>query len=227
MAYELYYWPGLQGRGEFVRLALEEAGADYVDIALLPESRGGGVAALLRTMQDERLERPPFAPPFLKVGTRYIAQTSHHPALSRPASRARAARHRGATLDRSAATHDLATSSARCTTRIIRSAAVSTTSSKSQPRGGVPGNSCCQRLPKFLGYFEQLLERNRARGPWLVGARLTLRRFVDGAGDRRVCATRSRSRARACCARIRGCVRCSWPRSRGRVSSAISPRDVG
>jgi len=33
MAYELYYWPGIQGRGEFVRLALEEAGADYIDVA--------------------------------------------------------------------------------------------------------------------------------------------------------------------------------------------------
>ncbi len=32
MPYELFYWPGLQGRGEFVRLALEEAGADYVDV---------------------------------------------------------------------------------------------------------------------------------------------------------------------------------------------------
>jgi hypothetical protein len=27
MTYELYYWPGIQGRGEFIRLALEEAGA--------------------------------------------------------------------------------------------------------------------------------------------------------------------------------------------------------
>jgi len=33
MRYELYYWPTIQGRGEFVRLALEEAGADYVDVA--------------------------------------------------------------------------------------------------------------------------------------------------------------------------------------------------
>ena len=46
-AYELYYWPGLQGRGEFVRLALEEAGADYVDVGRLPRSKGGGVDAIL------------------------------------------------------------------------------------------------------------------------------------------------------------------------------------
>jgi glutathione S-transferase len=30
MTYELYYWPGIQGRGEFIRLALEEAGAPYL-----------------------------------------------------------------------------------------------------------------------------------------------------------------------------------------------------
>ena len=36
MRYELYYWPQIQGRGEFVRLALEEADADYVDVARKP-----------------------------------------------------------------------------------------------------------------------------------------------------------------------------------------------
>jgi glutathione S-transferase len=44
MAYEFYYWPSIQGRGEFVRLALEEAGAEYIDVARRPESEGGGVA---------------------------------------------------------------------------------------------------------------------------------------------------------------------------------------
>jgi hypothetical protein len=47
MTYELYYWPGIQGRGEFVRLALEEAGADYQDMAREPEAEGGGISALL------------------------------------------------------------------------------------------------------------------------------------------------------------------------------------
>ena len=44
MRYELYYWPEIQGRGEFVRLALEEAGADYVDVA----RRRGGEDKLMR-----------------------------------------------------------------------------------------------------------------------------------------------------------------------------------
>ena len=50
MRYELYYWPTIQGRGEFVRLALEAAGADYVDVARLPKSKGGGTSALMTSM---------------------------------------------------------------------------------------------------------------------------------------------------------------------------------
>ena len=57
--YELYYWPGIQGRGQFVRLALEYAGAKYVDIALVPEEKGGGVPALEKWLDGEGVERPP------------------------------------------------------------------------------------------------------------------------------------------------------------------------
>src|SRR5512147_281677 len=77
MKYELYYWPGIQGRGEFVRLALEEAGADYVDVARLPASRGGGVPALMRFLEDPKAAHPPFAPPFLKAGRIVVAQTAN------------------------------------------------------------------------------------------------------------------------------------------------------
>jgi len=72
MQYELYYWPSIQGRGEFVRLAMEEAGADYQDVA-----REQGVDAMIELMDDSSLERPPFAPPFLRVGGRIIAQTAN------------------------------------------------------------------------------------------------------------------------------------------------------
>ena len=51
--YELYYWPSLQGRGEFVRLALEEAGADYVDVARLPAKEKGGIPAIQRMLRGE------------------------------------------------------------------------------------------------------------------------------------------------------------------------------
>ena len=73
MRYELYYWPSIQGRGEFVRLALEDAGADYVDVARRPK----GMAAMMRFMESSAIERPPFAPPFLKAGKLVIAQTAN------------------------------------------------------------------------------------------------------------------------------------------------------
>ena len=75
--YELYYWPTIQGRGEFIRLALEEAGADYIDVVRTPESDGGGVAAMLDLMNDESIGQPPFAPPILKAGKRLIAQVAN------------------------------------------------------------------------------------------------------------------------------------------------------
>lgn len=68
MKYELYYWPSVQGRGEFIRLALEDAGADYVDVA----RRQNGIKAMLAQMQ----RNPVFAPPFLRAGTLVIAQTA-------------------------------------------------------------------------------------------------------------------------------------------------------
>jgi glutathione S-transferase len=75
MRYELYYWPTIQGRGEFVRLALEEAGADYVDVARRPGKRG--VPAMMKFIESGRSARPPFAPPFLKAGKLVIAQTAN------------------------------------------------------------------------------------------------------------------------------------------------------
>jgi glutathione S-transferase len=74
MRYELYYWPSIQGRGEFVRLALEEAGADYVDVA----RRGKrGMAAMIKLLEGGRVPHPPYAPPFLKAGKLVIAQTAN------------------------------------------------------------------------------------------------------------------------------------------------------
>ena len=70
--YELYYWPSIQGRGEFVRLALEDAGALYVDVA----RRKGGVRRMMRLMESPRLARPPWAPPFLRAGKLVIGQTA-------------------------------------------------------------------------------------------------------------------------------------------------------
>ena len=72
MRYQLYYWPMIQGRGEYVRLALEEAGAAYDDVA-----RGrGGMDAMMKMMEAQK-GTPPFAPPFLKAGKLVIGQTAN------------------------------------------------------------------------------------------------------------------------------------------------------
>ena len=68
MKYELYYWPGIQGRGEFIRLALEDAGAAYVDLARGP----GGIGKMMAAMKRHHV----FAPPFLRAGTAVVAQTA-------------------------------------------------------------------------------------------------------------------------------------------------------
>ncbi len=73
--YELYYWPQIPGRGEFVRLILEDAGAPYTDVARLPEADGGGINAVLGFYRGERDGHPAFAPPVLKVGELVLAQT--------------------------------------------------------------------------------------------------------------------------------------------------------
>ncbi len=76
MAYELHYWPGIQGRGEFVRLTLEAAGAPYLDVARGPETLHQGLPAMQRLLGDRQLSTPPFAPPILKDGPVVIAQTA-------------------------------------------------------------------------------------------------------------------------------------------------------
>jgi glutathione S-transferase len=76
MAYEFFYWPEIQGRGEFVRLALEDAGADYIDVARGLESEGRGVPAMLALMRGEGTSHIPFAPPFLRDGDVIVSHTA-------------------------------------------------------------------------------------------------------------------------------------------------------
>ena len=76
MPYELYYGNTNQGRGEFVRLALEEARAEYVDVTR-ESGPGMGPEGMRRLMQDPAVERPTFAPPFLKDGDLMIGQTAN------------------------------------------------------------------------------------------------------------------------------------------------------
>ncbi|PHV26859.1 glutathione S-transferase [Janthinobacterium sp. BJB426] len=77
MAYALYYWPAIQGRGEFIRLALEEAGAEYRDIARLPERKGQGLSAMLACLDGDSTSQAAYAPPVLRDGDVQIGQTTN------------------------------------------------------------------------------------------------------------------------------------------------------
>jgi glutathione S-transferase len=172
MRYELYYWPGIQGRGEFVRLALEESGADYVDTALVPDDEGGGVAALEKYLSGEDIARPPFAPPFLKAGRQLIGQTAN--ILFFLGARLRLAPRDAAgklwtnqlqltMSDFVAEIHD--------THHPIGNSLYYEQQKREAKRRSK--DFLANRLPKFLDYFERVLERNAGRAPRLVGTRLT------------------------------------------------------
>jgi glutathione S-transferase len=174
MKYELYYWPGIQGRGEFVRLALEEGGANYVDTALVPESDGGGVGAIERILAHDGA-RPPLAPPVLRAGRRVIAQTANI-LLFLGDRLGLAPRDEGGRLW----THQLQLTIMDFVGEIHDSHhPIAGALYYEQQKGAAKRRTkhlLDERVPKFLGYFEQVCERNDARGGWLVGAKLS---YVD------------------------------------------------
>jgi glutathione S-transferase len=172
MRYVLYYWPGIQGRGEYVRLALEEAGAEYVDIAFVPEKEGGGEPAIARYLEGDDVARPPFAPPFLKAGRQIIGQTSnillflgarHGLAPRGAAGRLWTHQLQLTIADFVAEAHD--------THHPVGASLYYEDQKKEAKRKAKDFRA--NRMPKFLGYFERVIERNSARGPWMVGAKLT------------------------------------------------------
>ena len=172
MAYDLYYWPGIQGRGEFVRLALEEAGAPYRDVAVLPQSERGGVPAILRVLAARGVSRPPFAPPVLKVGQRFIAQTPNILLFL-------GGRLKLAPTDEAGRlwTHQLQLTILDLYLEIFHTHhplgdGYAYEEQKAAARRRTR-DFLRVRLPKFLTYFDRVLTLNRARGPWMVGARLT------------------------------------------------------
>jgi glutathione S-transferase len=173
--YELHYWPGIQGRGEFVRLALEEAGADYVDVARLPESRGGGERALLRFLAERQVATPAFAPPFLKAGSRIVGQTANILLFLGPRLRLAPKAEAGRLW-----VHQLQLTIADLVEEVHGThhpIAGSLYYDDQKPEAGRKAAAfLAERLPKFLGYFDRVLARNPRRGAWLAGARLT---YVD------------------------------------------------
>ena len=73
MTYELFYWDGIAGRGEFVRLALEQAGADYIDVVRTE----GGIGRMMSMMKNKTARFAPFAPPFLKDGDVVVSHVAN------------------------------------------------------------------------------------------------------------------------------------------------------
>jgi glutathione S-transferase len=171
MRYELYYWPSIQGRGEFVRLALEEGGADYIDIARM-RGKTRGMAGLARFLEGRRVERPPFAPPYLKAGNLIIAQTPNILLYLGPrlglAPRSEADRLWVNQLHLTIA--DVVDEAHDVHHPIGANFYYEEQKREAKRRAE---DFVDKRLPKFLGYFERVLERNRARGGFLAGGRLT------------------------------------------------------
>jgi glutathione S-transferase len=168
MRYELYYWSSIQGRGEFVRLALEEAGAAYADVA----RADGGEDRMLALMGDAGQPFPPFAPPFLRAGRRMIAQTANillflgeRHALAPKSDAGRLWTHQlQLTLaDLVAEAHD------------THHPIASSLYYEDQRREAKlrAADFLSHRLPKFLGYFERVLAGNSTGTATLVGRRTT------------------------------------------------------
>jgi glutathione S-transferase len=166
MRYELYYWPQIQGRGEFIRLALEEAGADYVDVARRPH----GEDRMMRLMQSRGLKTPPFAPPFLKAGKLVIGQTANillylgdHCALAPKAEAGRLWVHQLqlTIADLIVEVHD--------THHPIGSGLYYEEQKPEAARRAEDFRA--HRAPKFFRYFERML--TTSGGPYLTGRRAT------------------------------------------------------
>jgi glutathione S-transferase len=167
MRYELYYWPSIQGRGEYIRLALEEAGAGYVDVA-----RQRGTAAMMRMMETGS-GTPPFAPPFLKAGKLVIGQTAnillylgarHSLAPKTEAGRLWLHQLQLTITDFVSEVHD---------THHPLGPSLYYEDQKSEAKKRTQ-EFWDERVPKYLGYFEQLLEASS--GHYVTGRKLT---YVD------------------------------------------------
>ena len=178
MIYELYYWPEIQGRGEFVRLALEDAGAKYIDVARRP----GGMSAMLKLLDDAKIRTPPFAPPFLKAGKLLIGQTANILLFLGPRHRLAPAGEAGRLW-----IHQLQLTIADFVVEVhdthhpIASSLYYEDQRKEARRR--TQDFLKSRAPKYLGYFERVLERSP--GKYLAGraatyADLSLFQVVEG-----------------------------------------------
>ncbi|MBZ9655934.1 glutathione S-transferase [Phyllobacterium lublinensis] len=171
MPFELYYWDEIQGRGEFVRLALEEAAADYVDVARQPS----GMAAMMKFLKGATEASAPFAPPFLKDGDLIVSHVANillylGPKLGlAPSQESLRFVANGLQLtitDFVAEVHDT-------------HHPLSTNLYYEDQKDAAKQRSTDfieHRIPKFMGYFERTVERNGNGGDHAVGSQLS---YVD------------------------------------------------
>ncbi|WP_322008837.1 glutathione S-transferase [Paraburkholderia sp. J12] len=176
MAYELYYWDGLQGRGEFVRLALEEAQAPYVDVARGAKADGQGIGAMMALLESRSTPHPqsvpPFAPPFLKDGDLIVPQTANILFYLAPklglAPRDEGLRYVANGLQLTIA--DLVTEVHDTHHPIASGLYYEDQKAEAKARAA---DFLAHRMPKFLGYFERVLAQNPAGPKHMVGNALT------------------------------------------------------
>ena len=172
MTYELHDWPGIQGRGEFVRLALEAAGAVYVDVARGDEAAGQGLPAMRKLLGDRQQPHPPFAPPFLKDGALLIGQTAtilqHLGPTLKLVGRSDAARVWTQQIQLTIA--DMVTEAHDTHHPIATSLVYEDQQPEARKRAAY---FCRERLPKYLAWFEAIIGRNPAGSRHLVGGKLS------------------------------------------------------
>ena len=172
MAYELHYWPTIQGRGEFVRLALEAAGAPYIDVARGAKNAGRGVPTMLHYLQDGNVAHPPFAPPFLVDGKVVVGQTAaiFHYLAPQLKLVARSEQARVWTLQIQLTIADMV-AEAHDTHHPVGSSLYYEDQKPEALRRAK--EFCGARMPKFLQWFENILVRNPAGSRHLVGGKLS------------------------------------------------------
>ena len=175
MAYQLHYWPDSPGRGEFVRLALEAAGARYIDVARGDTANGLGVPALLYYLEDESVTRPPFACPVLVDGPLVIGQSAAILMYLGPRLKLV-----GASAADRLWTHQIQLTIADAVTEAHNTHHPVGVSlyyeDQKQEAARAAKEFRTERIPKFLGWLEAVLARNPKGDKHLVGARLS---YVD------------------------------------------------
>ncbi|WP_085318314.1 glutathione S-transferase [Derxia lacustris] len=172
MALELFYWPGVQGRGEFVRLALEEAGVEYIEMGAGNETQGRGVPSITHWLDGAEVERPPFAPPFLRVGDRVIGQSAlilmwigEHYGLAPKDEPSRLWTHQVQLTIADAVVE------AHESHHPVSAGLYSEDQRAEAQRRAIDFREA--RIPKFLRWFETLMARNPAGPQFLIGDALT------------------------------------------------------